>query len=192
MLSIILLTLVVTSFTAPLTVISMRSQRRMAAVQPHLAALRAEHAADPARLQTESMALLREHGVSPIGGCVPMLIQMPVFVLLYRHVRNMAAGGLTFRGVDLAQTGLAAFGAGPAAAFMVAVVVVLLLGCAIVGIRLAPRAQADAASRVVRYMPLAFAGWVVAFPLALGVYYATSSVLRLGVQVAAQRHFGAG
>lgn len=118
MLSIMLLTVALTLATAPLTFLAMRSQRRLAALQPEVERLRRSFGNDGQRLAQETTALFKAKRVSPFGGCLPMLIQAPVFLAMFRHVQNVAADGLRFGPVDLAQTGVAALHAGPASALL--------------------------------------------------------------------------
>ena len=61
----------------PLTKKSYQSTKEMQAVQPLVAALREKHKKDPAKLNKATMALYKEHGVNPLGGCLPLLLQMP-------------------------------------------------------------------------------------------------------------------
>jgi len=81
--AIILLTVVSKIIFYPLTVKSMRSMKAMQALQPQINALRNKHKSDPQRLQRETMELYRQHKVNPMGGCLPMLAQVPIFYALY-------------------------------------------------------------------------------------------------------------
>jgi YidC/Oxa1 family membrane protein insertase len=176
MLSIILLTVAVSVATAPLTFLAMRSQRRLAALQPELAKL-----TDP----QAKMAFFKEHGVTPLSGCLPMLVQAPVFIWMFRHVRHVAAAGLTFGRIDLAQTGIAALGAGPASALFLLALLVITIGATVLPTL---RVKQPAAARVA---PVVFGAWALGLPLAVGVYYATSSVLRAALKWGVNRHFSA-
>jgi YidC/Oxa1 family membrane protein insertase len=81
--AIILLTVVSKILFYPLTVKSMRSMKAMQALQPQINSLRNKHKSDPQRLQRETMELYRQHKVNPMGGCLPMLAQVPIFYALY-------------------------------------------------------------------------------------------------------------
>lgn len=81
--AIILLTIVSKVLFYPLTVKSMRSMKAMQALQPQINALRNKHKSDPQRLQRETMELYRTHKVNPMGGCLPMVAQVPIFYALY-------------------------------------------------------------------------------------------------------------
>lgn len=67
----------------PLTQKSFKSMRDMQKLQPELAALKEKYKDDAQRLNKAMMELYREHGVNPVGGCLPMLLQMPVFISLF-------------------------------------------------------------------------------------------------------------
>lgn len=82
-LSIILLTLIINLVLFPLTRQSFMSMKRMQLVQPHMNKLRDQHKKNPERLNKETMELYKKHKVNPFGGCLPMLLQMPVFIALY-------------------------------------------------------------------------------------------------------------
>jgi YidC/Oxa1 family membrane protein insertase len=81
--AIILLTVLTKVIFFPLTIKSMRSMKAMQALQPQINALRSKHKSDPQRIQRETMELYREHRVNPLGGCLPMVVQIPVFYALY-------------------------------------------------------------------------------------------------------------
>ena len=81
--AIILLTVVSKILFYPLTVKSMRSMKAMQALQPQINALRNKYKGDPQRLQKETMELYRSHKVNPMGGCLPMIAQVPIFYALY-------------------------------------------------------------------------------------------------------------
>jgi YidC/Oxa1 family membrane protein insertase len=82
-LAIILLTVLVKIAFYPLTRKSMTSMKQMQALQPQLNALRSKYKSEPQRFQREQMELFRKHKVNPMGGCLPMIIQIPVFYALY-------------------------------------------------------------------------------------------------------------
>ncbi len=82
--AIILLTLIIKLLLHPLTRKQLHSMREMQKLQPHIQALQRKYADDPQRLNRELMDLYRAHGVNPFGGCLPMLLQMPVLIALYR------------------------------------------------------------------------------------------------------------
>jgi YidC/Oxa1 family membrane protein insertase len=83
-LAIILLTFLVKGATLYWTTKSMRSMKAMAALAPQMKELQAKYKDDKQRLQAETMALYKTHNVNPIAGCLPILLQMPIWLALYR------------------------------------------------------------------------------------------------------------
>ena len=87
--AIALLTLVVMVITTPLTLKSTRSMIEMQRLQPEIRRLQAQYKDDRQKLNEELMAFYREHQINPLGGCLPLLIQAPVFSILYYVVRGL-------------------------------------------------------------------------------------------------------
>ena len=81
--AIIILTIIVRMFLWPLNVSQQRSMRQMQTLQPKLKAIQERYKSDPQKLQMKLMEIYKEHNVNPMGGCLPLLVQMPVFILLY-------------------------------------------------------------------------------------------------------------
>src|SRR5678816_28764 len=81
--AIILLTVITKVLFFPLTIKSMTSMKAMQSLQPQINALRSKYKSDPQRLQRETMELYRAHKVNPLGGCLPMVVQIPIFYALY-------------------------------------------------------------------------------------------------------------
>lgn len=82
--AIILLTFLINIVLYPLSVKSLKSMREMQALQPKIEALRETYKDNPQKLNREIMELYRKHKVNPMGGCLPILLQMPVFFALYQ------------------------------------------------------------------------------------------------------------
>lgn len=78
----------------PLTRKSYKSTKEMQAIQPLITELRQKYKGDPQRLNQETMKLYKEHGVNPLGGCLPMLLQMPILIALFTVFRST----IEFRG----------------------------------------------------------------------------------------------
>jgi YidC/Oxa1 family membrane protein insertase len=90
-----LLTLTVMVILTPLTLKSTRSIMQMQALQPEIKKLQVLHKDDRQKLNEEMMRFYKENNISPLGGCIPMLVQMPIYFILYRVLRQ-----LTHRGGD--------------------------------------------------------------------------------------------
>lgn len=81
---ILILTLIVKAILFPLTYKMLYSQSKMAALKPQIEQLKGKFKNDPQQQQVETMKMYREFGVNPLGGCLPMLAQMPIWFALYR------------------------------------------------------------------------------------------------------------
>ena len=81
--AIILLTLAMKALTFPLQHKSMKSMQEMQRIQPQLEEMKKKYAGDTQRQNLEQMKLFKEHGVNPMGSCLPMVIQMPIWFALY-------------------------------------------------------------------------------------------------------------
>lgn len=81
--AIILLTITIRMLLWPLTSAQLKSAQKMASLKPHLDQIKATHGHDKVRHQQEISKLYKEHGVNPLAGCLPILLQIPVFIALY-------------------------------------------------------------------------------------------------------------
>ncbi|MBI4089309.1 MAG: membrane protein insertase YidC [Candidatus Levybacteria bacterium] len=84
--SIIALTAVIKILIWPLMSGQIRSARKMADLKPHLDKLKEKHKGDQQKFSQAQMALFKEHGYNPLSGCLPALIQMPIFIALYQVI----------------------------------------------------------------------------------------------------------
>lgn len=105
-LAIIFITVFIKVLFWPLTAASTRSMKRMAALQPQMTALREKYKDDPAKMNKKLMEFMRENKVNPMGGCLPMLLQMPVFFGFFSMIRSaIELRGASFLWVaDLSKT----------------------------------------------------------------------------------------
>lgn len=83
-LSIILMTVVIRLALWPLTSAQLKSTQKIAALRPHMDRIKKEHGHDKMRHQQEISKLYKEHGVNPLAGCLPLLLQIPIFIALYQ------------------------------------------------------------------------------------------------------------
>ncbi|KAB7849910.1 YidC/Oxa1 family membrane protein insertase [Streptomyces mobaraensis] len=90
--TVVLLTLCVRLCLHPLSRSAARGERAKAALAPRLAELKRKHGKDPERLRQATAELYAETGVSPLAGCLPMLVQLPVFYVMY-HLFSTGSGG---------------------------------------------------------------------------------------------------
>ncbi|MFZ4519517.1 MAG: YidC/Oxa1 family membrane protein insertase, partial [Microthrixaceae bacterium] len=94
--SIMLLTVLVMVLITPLTVKSTRSMLQMQRLQPEMKRLQAKYKNDREKLNEELMKFYKENSINPLGGCLPILAQMPVFIIMYQLLRGLTTrvGGL--------------------------------------------------------------------------------------------------
>ncbi len=85
-LSIVVFTVIVRMLTYPLTIQQQRSSRAMQELQPKLKKLQEKHKNDREKLAQEQMALYQEHGINPLGGCLPLVVQFPILIGLYQAI----------------------------------------------------------------------------------------------------------
>jgi YidC/Oxa1 family membrane protein insertase len=88
-LAIMLLTVIVRGLMYPLFVKQIKTQRAMTALQPKIKELQAKHKGDKETLNTELMKLYKEHNANPFAGCLPVLLQMPIFISLFQVLKQL-------------------------------------------------------------------------------------------------------
>jgi len=177
--SIVLLTVCISIAVAPLRHKSVVSMRKMQAVQPQMKAIQDRYAGlkatDPARqkMNTEIMALYKEKGVNPAGGCLPMLLQFPVLLAFY----SMLSQAIELRGAefglwirDLSQ---------PDPYF---VIPVLMAGTMFWQTKITPSTADPAQQRIMMFMPLMFSVMFLWAPSGLVIYWFISNLWAIGQQ----------
>ncbi|MBC7076629.1 MAG: membrane protein insertase YidC [Syntrophomonadaceae bacterium] len=85
-LAIILMTIIIKVLLFPITQKQLKSMRAMQEIQPQLRRIQEAHKEDPQVMQAKIMEVYKEHGVNPLGGCLPLLVQMPIFIAFYQSL----------------------------------------------------------------------------------------------------------
>jgi YidC/Oxa1 family membrane protein insertase len=173
--SIIALTLCLQVLLMPLTYKSLKAAASMRKVQPEIAKLQARYKDDPTRLNTEMMALYKTAGANPLGGCLPMLLQMPIFVALYNALRSsweLHGAGWMFWIHDLS------------AKDPFYVLPVVMGGLMFLQSKLNPPAGDPAQQQMMMFMPLIFTFMFLKFPAGLVLYWLTNSLVSTVLQLA--------
>src|SRR5215510_9872637 len=105
--AIAMLTLAVMIVLTPLTLKGTRSMMIMQSLQPEMKKLQAQYKDDRQKLNEELLKFYKENNINPLGGCLPLLIQLPVFLILYRVIAGLTStgdcvnsAGQTFKGFD--------------------------------------------------------------------------------------------
>jgi YidC/Oxa1 family membrane protein insertase len=180
--AIILLTVVSKVLFYPLTVKSMRSMKAMQALQPQVNALRSKFQKDPQALQRETLALYKKHKVNPMGGCLPMVAQIPIFYALYLalsvSVELQNATFLCFArlfGVDLWICDLAAHDP--------TYVLPVLMGVTMfIQQKMTPTAGDPRQAKMMLVMPFVFTFMFLNLPSGLVLYWTVSNILQIAQQ----------
>jgi YidC/Oxa1 family membrane protein insertase len=86
--AIVVITVIIKLLFWPLTRASTRSMKRMAKLQPQMKAIQEKYKDDPQKMNQKTMEFMKEHKVNPMGGCLPMLIQLPVFFGFYTMIQS--------------------------------------------------------------------------------------------------------
>src|SRR5215218_1394626 len=92
-LGIIAFTIIVKTLMLPLTVKALRSSKAMQELQPKIKELQKKHGNDRQRISQETMALYQQYRVNPMAGCLPMVIQIPIFLGLYQSIMHLSTSG---------------------------------------------------------------------------------------------------
>jgi YidC/Oxa1 family membrane protein insertase len=109
-LAIILFTILARLVILPLTLKQMQSSRKMQMLQPQIKEIQRKYGKDPQKLQEEQMKLYREYKINPLGGCLPIFLQFPIFIGVYRAVINLTQVSVAEHVGRVMVNGLAASG----------------------------------------------------------------------------------
>lgn len=176
-LAIILVTVIIKTLLWPLTATAARSSKRMAKIQEPMKALREKYKDDPKRMQMETMKLFREAKVNPLGGCLPMLVQIPIFFGLFRMI--MSASELRFAEFlwvgDLSASDTVAEVLG----FPINILPVLMGITMFYQMRMMPMAMDSAQQKIFRLMPVIFFIFCYTFSSGLVLYWTVQNLLTI-------------
>ncbi|MEO5745195.1 MAG: YidC/Oxa1 family membrane protein insertase [Terracoccus sp.] len=210
--AIAMLTLAVMIVTTPFTLKGTRSMIQMQRLQPEMKRLQLKYKDDRQKLNEELMAFYKENQLNPLGGCLPLLLQAPVFMLLFRVIRGLTQLGpdgtfapkhlnhtsalyraldhshrMTAFGVDLAESASKALAHGfthglPHMAMVAIVAVSSYYQQKQIQGR-NPNMEMPAQQKMLmRMMPAMFVFFAFVSPAALVVYFVTSNLYRIGMQ----------
>ena len=177
-LAIIFLTIVVRMVIWPLHAKSTRTMKRMSKLQPEMAKLKEKYADDPAKLNTETMGLYRKYGINPLGGCLPMFIQIPIFFGFYKMLQYaVELRGQGFLWVpDLSQPDTFATLAG----VPINILPVVMAISSFFQIRMTPKTGDAMQQRIIMFMPFMFLFFCYNFASALALYWTTQNIFSIG------------
>ena len=187
--AIILLTVLVRLMLHPLSRKSQTSMHRMQKLAPKMKTLREMYKDDKQKLNQEMMNLYREHNVNPMGGCLPMLLQLPVFIGLWRGLSQSIElrhnGFLWIRDLTRPDALLCLPGTFPVIGNELNLLPLLMLGAMIWQQKMAPKSedpQAQQQQKMMAWMPIIFVFIFYSMPSGLTLYIFTSTLLGMGEQ----------
>jgi YidC/Oxa1 family membrane protein insertase len=169
-LSIVMLTVVVRTLLFPLTVRQVKNLRRTQELKPDMDEIRTRHRDDPNKQREEIMKLYTERQINPLGGCLPLVVQLPIFIVLYYTIKEFETlnsftnGGLFwFKDLTVADP-----------YFILPAVYVLTMMAAQ---ELTMRYTAPQQRRLMRFLPIVFGLFLMRFPAGLFVYWISSNLI---------------
>jgi YidC/Oxa1 family membrane protein insertase len=199
-LAIMVFTVAVKALFFPLANYSYRSMGRMKLMAPKIAQLKERLKDDPPRMQQEMMALYRAEKINPASGCLPMLLQIPVFFSLYKvifvtiEMRQAPFFGWIH---DLSQVdptnvfnlfGLLPFDPSQYSHFLHLGAWPLIMGCTMfLQQQLNPAPADPVQARIFKFMPIVFTFMLANFPAGLVIYWSWNNTLSIGQQWLIQR-----
>ena len=179
--AIIALTLIIRAVLYPLTYKGMMSMAKMKELAPKLKELKEKHAKDPQRLNAATMDMYKKHGANPLGGCLPMLLQIPVFFAIYRVLLN----AVELQGAPWALwiTDLSRMDG--------YYVLPILMGASMYyQQRLTPNNFTDPIQeKVFKYLPVIFTFFFITFPSGLVLYWFVNNLFSIGQQFIVNTQF---
>jgi YidC/Oxa1 family membrane protein insertase len=169
-LAIILLTVVIKLIFFPLSAASYRSMAKMKLVTPRLMKLREQYAGDKAKLNQAMMDLYKTEKINPLGGCLPILVQIPVFIALY---------WVLFESVELRHAPFYLWIKDLSAPDPWYVLPTLMMASMIVQTKMNPTPPDPVQAKVMMIMPFAFGVMFYFFPSGLVLYWFVNNILSI-------------
>jgi YidC/Oxa1 family membrane protein insertase len=171
--AIILLTVVIKLLFYPLSEASYRSMAKMRVLAPKLQRLKEQYGSDRQRLQQAMMELYKTEKINPLGGCLPIVVQIPVFIALY---------WVLLASVELRHAPFALWIKDLATPDPWFVLPILMGATMIIQTRLNPEPPDPVQAKVMKIMPIAFSVFFFFFPAGLVLYWLVNNVLSIAQQ----------
>ncbi|HEY4374291.1 MAG TPA: membrane protein insertase YidC [Burkholderiales bacterium] len=189
-LSIIALTIIIKAIFFPLSAASYKSMARMKKVTPKMTALREKYANDRAKMNQAMMELYKTEKINPLGGCLPVVIQIPVFIsLYYALLSTVELRHAPFYGwiTDLSKPDTL-FGILPVLGGLpVGLLPILMAASMFLQTRMNPAPPDPVQARMMMFMPLVFSALFFFFPSGLVLYYVVNNLLSIAQQYSISR-----
>jgi YidC/Oxa1 family membrane protein insertase len=170
---IIILSILIKIVFLPLTQISFKSMKEMQKVQPEMNRLKEQYKNDKARLQQEIMLLYKRRKINPMSGCLPMLIQIPVFIALYNALQN---------GIEMRHAPFFLWIMDLSAKDPIYITPLIMGATMVIQQKMTPTAADPTQAKMFLLMPVMFTFLFLNFPSGLVIYWLINNVLSIAHQ----------
>jgi YidC/Oxa1 family membrane protein insertase len=170
---IIILSILIKIIFLPLTQISMKSMKEMQKVQPEMNRLKEQYKNDKAKLQQEIMLLYKRRKINPMSGCLPMLIQIPVFIALYNALQNA---------IEMRHAPFLLWIRDLAAKDPLYISPIIMGASMVIQQKMTPSSADPAQAKMFLLMPIMFTFLFLNFPSGLVLYWLVNNVLSIAHQ----------
>ena len=182
--TIIVLTILIKLAFFPLSAASYRSMAKMKLVTPKMTAIRERHKGDPQKMNAATMELYKTEKINPLGGCLPIVVQIPVFIALYwvllASVEMRHAPWLGWIHDLSAPDDL--FGTVPGIAMPIGLLPIIMAASMYVQTKLNPTPPDPVQAKIMMFMPLVFSFMFFFFPSGLVLYWVVNNILSIAQQ----------
>ncbi len=186
--AIILMTLLLKVVSLPFTLAASRSAKRMAKLQPLMQAVREKHKDNPTKLNQATMELFKEHKINPLGGCLPILITIPLFVGFFTMLQGTAE--LRFQGFLWARDLTAPDTVGHVLGFPINIMPLLMGATMIFQMRLTPTSPTvdSTQATMMKIMPVMFTFFCYNFGAGLALYSTINGLFTIAQQLIVNKY----
>lgn len=176
--TIILLTMGIKLLFVPLQFKSYKSMKQMQMIQPKVLGLQEKFKDDRDKLNKELIKLYRDHKVNPVGGCLPMVLQMPVFVALFN---------ILYMTIDLRQAPFIGWITDLSVQDPYYVLPIIMGATMVIQQKITPTTMDPTQAKIMLVLPVFMTFLFINFPAGLVLYWLTNNVLTIGQQVLTDR-----
>lgn len=152
--------------------------RKMQDIQPQIAEMKERYKKDAQKMQKELMELYKKHKVNPMGGCLPMLLQIPVFIALY----NVLAKAIELRGAPFMWWITDLSVKDPYYIFPVVMGITMIIQQ-----KMTPTTMDPMQAKMMMFMPIVFTFMFLSFPAGLVLYWLVNNLLAIAQQYYANK-----
>lgn len=177
--TIVLLTVAIKMLFVPLQYKSYKSMKQMQVIQPKVLALQEKFKDDRDRLNKELIKLYRDHKVNPVGGCLPMVLQMPVFVALFN---------ILYMTIDLRQAPFILWITDLSVQDPYYVLPLIMGATMVIQQKITPTTMDPTQAKIMLLLPAFMTFLFINFPAGLVLYWLTNNLLTIGQQVITDRY----